>query len=123
MSKDAFECEKFFANHRKEIKSLQEQFKIVFQDFHIMQPSIDLFADSLTVAVSEQPGEMQLEFFSPTPSFRRGATRGGLNFGNCYQSPDFPSFALLMLSMFGITFICESSFLTTIHITSKRETG
>lgn len=47
----------FLPSREKKLKSLQEHFKIRFQDFHVMQPRTrtDLVADPLTVAVSEQP--------------------------------------------------------------------
>uniref|UniRef100_A0A672MHT6 DUF4371 domain-containing protein n=1 Tax=Sinocyclocheilus grahami TaxID=75366 RepID=A0A672MHT6_SINGR len=52
--------------------------------------------------------------FSPTPSFRQGIMRGGLNFGNDYPSPVFTSSEMLCS-----TYICESSFSTMKHIKSK----
>lgn len=96
MRKDAPECEMFFAKYRR-IESLQEQFKIRFHSLHIMQPRIDLFTDPLNAAISEQPGEMQLELceLQSDPFFRQGVMRGGLNFGNCYLSPLFPSSEIL----------------------------
>lgn len=124
MRKDAPESESFFAKYKKEIESLQEQFKIRFQDFHDMQPRIDLFADPLSAAVSEQPGEMQLELceLQYDPFFQARRNERGLEFWKLLPESRFPllrDFALLMLSMFGSTYICESSFSTMKHIKSK----
>lgn len=61
MRKDAPACEMLFAKYNKDIESLQEQYRIRFQDFHVMQTRIDLSVDCLNAAVIEQPGEMPLE--------------------------------------------------------------
>ncbi|XP_057203176.1 general transcription factor II-I repeat domain-containing protein 2B-like [Triplophysa rosa] len=124
MRKDTPECEMFFAKYKKDIESLQEQFRIRFQDFHAMQHRIDLFADPLNAAVSEQPGEMQLELceLQSDPFFQARRNERGLEFWKLLPESRFPllrDFALFMLSMFGSTYICESSFSTMKHIKSK----
>uniref|UniRef100_A0A673JU36 HAT C-terminal dimerisation domain-containing protein n=1 Tax=Sinocyclocheilus rhinocerous TaxID=307959 RepID=A0A673JU36_9TELE len=95
----------FFAKYRKVIESFQEQFKIRFQDFHDMQPCIDLVEVPLSTAVSEQPGEMQLELWElqSDPFFQARRNERGLEFWKLL--PD--------------TYICESSFSTMKHIKSK----
>uniref|UniRef100_A0A3Q3JYZ9 DUF4371 domain-containing protein n=1 Tax=Monopterus albus TaxID=43700 RepID=A0A3Q3JYZ9_MONAL len=91
-----FPCEELLHKYKADIKKLQNEFKHRFQDFHMMQPRI---AD----AVSEQPSELQLELC------------------DLQSDPFFQArhFALSMFSMFGSTYICESSFLTMKHIKSK----
>ncbi|KAF3859012.1 hypothetical protein F7725_021411 [Dissostichus mawsoni] len=61
MRKDAPECEKTLPKYRADIETLQQQFKKRFQDFHTMQPRIELFTNPLSAAIIEQPPELQLE--------------------------------------------------------------
>uniref|UniRef100_A0A673JZY0 HAT C-terminal dimerisation domain-containing protein n=1 Tax=Sinocyclocheilus rhinocerous TaxID=307959 RepID=A0A673JZY0_9TELE len=74
-------------------------------DFHDMQPCIDLVEVPLSTAVSEQPGEMQLELWElqSDPFFQARRNERGLEFWKLL--PD--------------TYICESSFSTMKHIKSK----
>ncbi|KAK1897136.1 General transcription factor II-I repeat domain containing protein 2A [Dissostichus eleginoides] len=95
MRKDAPECEKTLPKYRADIETLQQQFKKRFQDFHTMQPRIELFTNPLSAAIIEQPPELQLEM--------------------C----ELQDFALSMASMFGSTYICESNFSMMKHIKSR----
>lgn len=124
MRKDAPECEKTFLKYRADIETLQQQFKNRFQDFYAMQPRIALFTDPLSAAVSEQPPELQLELceLQSDPFFQAKRNERGISFWRLLPESRFPllrDFALLMASMFGSTYICESNFSTMKHIKSK----
>ena len=124
MRKKIPECEKSLYKYKADIEKLQEQFKRRFQDFHAMQPRIALFADPLAVAVNEQPSELQLELceLQSDPFFQARRNERGISFWRLLPESRFPllrDFALSMISMFGSTYICESSFSTMKHIKSK----
>uniref|UniRef100_A0A3Q2PF54 HAT C-terminal dimerisation domain-containing protein n=1 Tax=Fundulus heteroclitus TaxID=8078 RepID=A0A3Q2PF54_FUNHE len=105
--KESPQCDKQIQKYRADLEKLQEQFKNRFQDFHEMQPLITLFTDPLSTVVSAQPSELQ-----PNSASCR-QTRF------LKQSPFSTSLRFSMASMFGSTYICESSFSTMKHIKSK----
>ena len=124
MRRDAPECEKIFPKYKADIKTLLHQFSERFQDFHAMQPRVALFTDPLSSAVSEQPVELQLELceLQSDPFFQARRNERGISFWRLLPESRFPllrDFALSMASMFGSTYICESSFSTMKHIKSK----
>lgn len=124
MRKDVPKCEKAFLKYRADIQTLQQQLKDCFQDFHTMQPRIALFMDPLSATVSEQPPELQLELceLQSDPFFQAKRSERGISIWRILPESRFPllrDFALSMASMFGSTYICESSFSTIKHIKSK----
>lgn len=124
MRKDNPGCEKLLQKYRADIEKLQEQFNDRFQDFHVMQPRIALFTDPLSAAVSDQPSQLQLELceLQSDPFFQAKRNERGISFWRLLPEARFPllrDFALSMASMFGSTYICESSFSTMKHIKSK----
>lgn len=132
MCKDNPECENQIQKYKADIEKLQEQFNDCFQDFHDMQPRIALFTDPLFAAVSAQPSELQLDLceLQADPFFQAKCDERGVSFWRLLPEARFPhlrDFALSVASMFGSTYICESSFSTMKHIKrcdqrSKRET-
>uniref|UniRef100_G3NBB9 SPIN-DOC-like zinc-finger domain-containing protein n=1 Tax=Gasterosteus aculeatus TaxID=69293 RepID=G3NBB9_GASAC len=117
MGKSVPECEGVLHKYKTDIEKLQEQFKHSFLDFHAMQPQIALFVDPLSAAVSEQPSELQLELcdLQSDPFFQARCNEKGITFWGLLPECRFPllrDFALSMTSMFGSTYICESSFST-----------
>ncbi|KAL2089187.1 hypothetical protein ACEWY4_016086 [Coilia grayii] len=124
MRKENPGSEKLLQKYRADIEKLQEQFSDRFQDFHVMQPRIALFTDPLSAAISEQPSELQLELceLQSDPFFQAKRNESGISFWRLLPEARFPllrDFALSMASMFGSTYICESSFSTMKHIKSK----
>lgn len=116
--------EKQIQKYKADLEKLQEQFNDRFQDFHEMQPRIALFTDPLSAVVSAQPSELQLELceLQADPFFQAKRNERGISFWRLLPEARFPrlrDFALSMASMFGSTYICESSFSTMKHIKSK----
>ncbi|CAB1331029.1 unnamed protein product [Coregonus sp. 'balchen'] len=90
MYPDISECENTipFNRYTDDIKTLQEQFKDRFQDFHDMQPRIHLFTEPISSVGNEQPADLQMELCELQANpFNQNGTRGGLSFGNCCPSP------------------------------------
>ncbi|KAK1876022.1 General transcription factor II-I repeat domain containing protein 2A [Dissostichus eleginoides] len=123
MRKDAPECEKTLPKYRADIETLQQQFKKRFQDFHTMQPRIELFTNPLSAAIIEQPPELQLEMCElQSDPFLAKRQERGISFWRLLPESRFPllrDFALSMASMFGSTYICESNFSMMKHIKSR----
>lgn len=124
MQKNVPQCEELLHKYTADIERLQEQFKHRFQDFHAMQPRMVLFVDPLSATISEQPSELQLELcdLQSDPFFQARRNEKGVSFWSLLPQSRFPllrEFALSMTSMFGSTYICESSFSTMKHIKSK----
>lgn len=124
MQENVPQCEKLLHKYAADIERLQEQFKLRFQDFHAMQPRIMLFMDPLCAAVNEQPPELQLELcdLQSDPFFQARLNEKGISLWSLLPQSRFPhlrEFALSVTSMFGSTYICESSFSMMKHIKSK----
>ncbi|KAK1893986.1 General transcription factor II-I repeat domain containing protein 2A [Dissostichus eleginoides] len=123
MRKDAPECEKTLPKYRADIETLQQQFKKRFQDFHTMQPRIELFTNPLSAAIIEQPPKLQLEMCElQSDPFLAKRQERGISFWRLLPESRFPllrDFALSMASMFGSTYICESNFSMMKHIKSR----
>lgn len=124
MQKNVPQCEKLLHKYATDIERLQEQFKHRFQDFHAMRPWIMLFVDPLWAAVNEQPPELQLELCDLQSDlfFQARMNEKGISFWSLLPQSRFPhlrEFALSVTSMFGSTYICESSFSKMKHIKSK----
>ncbi|XP_035990536.1 general transcription factor II-I repeat domain-containing protein 2A-like [Fundulus heteroclitus] len=121
--KESRQCEIQIQKYRADLEKLQEQFNNRFQDFHKMQPRIALFTDPLSAAVSAQPSELQLELceLQADPFFQAKRNKRGISFWILPEAcfPRLRDFALSMASMFGSTYICESSFSNMKHIKSK----
>uniref|UniRef100_A0A3Q2QH27 HAT C-terminal dimerisation domain-containing protein n=1 Tax=Fundulus heteroclitus TaxID=8078 RepID=A0A3Q2QH27_FUNHE len=122
--KESPQCEKQIQKYRADLEKVQEQFNNRFQDFHEMQPRIALFTDPLSAAVSAQPSEQQLKLckLQADPFFQAKRNERGISFWRLLPEARFPhlrDFALSMASMFGSTYVCESSFSTMKHIKSK----
>uniref|UniRef100_A0A3Q1CL92 HAT C-terminal dimerisation domain-containing protein n=1 Tax=Amphiprion ocellaris TaxID=80972 RepID=A0A3Q1CL92_AMPOC len=98
MCTDVPACEKIFPKYRADTETLLQQFSDCFQDFHAMQPRVALFTASFL------PNEKEISFWRLLPESR---------------FPLLRDFSLSMASMFGSTYICESSFSTMKHINSK----
>ncbi|XP_062415327.1 general transcription factor II-I repeat domain-containing protein 2A-like [Pungitius pungitius] len=82
------------------------------------QRKLGLFIDGA------QPSELQLELceLQADPFFQAKRNERGISFWRLLPEARFPrlrDFALSMASMFGSTYICESSFSTMKHIKSK----
>uniref|UniRef100_A0A3B1JTT5 SPIN-DOC-like zinc-finger domain-containing protein n=1 Tax=Astyanax mexicanus TaxID=7994 RepID=A0A3B1JTT5_ASTMX len=113
-----------FPSPHANLAHFPEQFNDRFQDFHEMQPRIALFTDPLSAVVSAQPSELQLELceLQADPFFQSKRNERGISFWRLLPEARFPrlrDFALSMASMFGSTYIYESSFSTMKHIKSK----
>ncbi|KAF3844492.1 hypothetical protein F7725_007655 [Dissostichus mawsoni] len=69
MRKDAPECEKTLPKYRADTETLQQQFKKRFQDFHTMQPRIELFTNPSLLQSSSSPLSCSLKCanYSQTP--------------------------------------------------------
>ena len=79
---------------------------------------------TLSAAVIKQPPELQLKLckLQSDPIFQARHNERGISFWKLLPKSRFPllrDFALSMASMFGSTYICESSFSTMKHIKSK----
>uniref|UniRef100_A0A3Q1BIY7 HAT C-terminal dimerisation domain-containing protein n=1 Tax=Amphiprion ocellaris TaxID=80972 RepID=A0A3Q1BIY7_AMPOC len=111
MCTDVPACEKIFPKYRADTETLLQQFSDCFQDFHAMQPRV-------------QPAELQLELseLQSDPFFQSPRNEKEISFWRLLPESRFPllrDFSLSMASMFGSTYICESSFSTMKHINSK----
>uniref|UniRef100_A0A3Q3JPD4 SPIN-DOC-like zinc-finger domain-containing protein n=1 Tax=Monopterus albus TaxID=43700 RepID=A0A3Q3JPD4_MONAL len=113
MQKNVPKCEELLHKYKADIEKLQNEFKHHFQDFHDAATNGALRGPPLCCC---QQATLRIQ----------GTMRRRIHFGNWYQSPVYPphphppsDFALSMISMFGSTYICESSFSTMKHIKSK----
>uniref|UniRef100_A0A3B4ZZY3 HAT C-terminal dimerisation domain-containing protein n=1 Tax=Stegastes partitus TaxID=144197 RepID=A0A3B4ZZY3_9TELE len=112
MRRDVPECEKIFP-------------KVSMSASKTSTPwSHELFTAPLSVTVTEQPAELQLELceLQSDPFFQSQKNEKGILFWRLLpesRSPLLKDFSLSMASMFGSTYIRESNFSTMKHIKSK----
>uniref|UniRef100_A0A3P8TK50 HAT C-terminal dimerisation domain-containing protein n=1 Tax=Amphiprion percula TaxID=161767 RepID=A0A3P8TK50_AMPPE len=113
MCTDVPACEKIFPMYRADTETLLQQFTTSCAVHSI-----------LSAVVNEQPAELQLELseLRSDPFFQSPRNEKEISFWSLLPESRFPllrDFSLSMASMFGSTYICESSFSTMKHINSK----
>jgi hypothetical protein len=112
-----------FSAFVSDIEGMMEEFQTRFTDFEIMKNDTALFHNPFTVVNEEQPAQLQLELcdLQAGPILSTMKEKGMDLFKNFpletySQSRDF---GLRMSSMFGSTYLCESTFSSMKFIKSR----
>ena len=114
------ECSRFVEN----IEALSLEFKNRFKDFDRLRANLYLYNNPMNVDVETQLSEFQLKLYElqcdPFLLSRKNETRK--RFWKLVSKDKFPKlkdFALKMHSMFGSTYVCESTFSTMKLVKSR----
>lgn len=111
-----------FSHFHKNLLVLLHEFNIRFADFRLLKTDIDLFLSPLTATVNEQKPELQPELRDLQNDIHFTSIKEtGEHFFKLLPINRFPKlrdFGLKMYSMFGSTYICESTFSSMKQIKS-----
>jgi hypothetical protein len=103
-----------FSTFVSNIKGTMEEFKTRFTDFRIMKNDVTLFHNLFTVVNEEQPAQLQLEICdSQAEPILSSMKERGMDLFKILPKENYPQlryFGLRMSSMFGSTYLCESTF-------------
>ena len=113
-----------FSEFHGVIQSIADEFKTRFKDFQEMNDEFLLLSNPMNVDVRKQPSNLQLELCDlQADLFLQSRPERGSEFFKLISHQRFPNlrhFALRISSMFGSTYICESTF-TTLKFILKIE--
>lgn len=115
-----------FSHFHNNLSILLYDFNTRFVDFELMKHDIDLFFSPLTAKISDQKPELQLELHDlQNDTYFSSIKETDKYFFKLLPMNRFlklRDFGLKMYSMFGTTYICESTFSSMKHIksTSRR---
>jgi hypothetical protein len=112
-----------FSTFVSSIEGMMEEFQTRFTDFKIMKNDITLSHNPFIVVREEQPAHLQLELCDlqadPILSTMKGKGMDLFKILHKETYSQFRDFGLRMSSMFGSTFLCESTFSNIIFIKSR----
>ncbi|KAM3867728.1 general transcription factor II-I repeat domain-containing protein 2-like [Diretmus argenteus] len=114
------ECPGSFTRYANDIATLQEQFNKRFQDFHSMQPRIDLFTAPLSAVIDEQPINLQMELceLQADPFYSKQKERG-VGFWKLLPESRFPQLRDFALSLASSQFMKACPF-AVLNLVSER---
>lgn len=113
-----------YLTHIKYIDTITEEFENRFSDFKKIEGEISVFTQPLTISVENVSSvDLQLELCDlQSDPFYQGRTEIGLDFFKLLPGERYPNLrnlGLMMGSMLGSTYLCESSFSNMKFIKSK----
>ena len=104
-----------FSAFAEMLDNVSKEFYDRFADFDLIKEQIKLFSNPMEIQIETQPSEFQLELcdLQSDPFLQSKKNERNKAFWKLVSNEQFPvlrKFALKMLSMFGSTYICESTF-------------
>ncbi|XP_072375922.1 general transcription factor II-I repeat domain-containing protein 2B-like [Diabrotica undecimpunctata] len=113
-----------FSRFTKVLTEIKREFDERFSEFDALKPYLELFNNPVGVNIQNQSAEYQLELCElQFDSFFQAKKNEDIStFWKLVAKNRFPklrNFALKLYSMFGSTYICESTFSALKHIKSK----
>ncbi|XP_050515720.1 general transcription factor II-I repeat domain-containing protein 2-like [Diabrotica virgifera virgifera] len=110
-----------FSRFAKVLTEIKRELDERFSEFDALKPDLELFNNPMGVNIQNQSAEYQLELCElQSDSFFQAKKNEGIStFWKLVSKDRFPklrNFALKLYSMFGSTYICESTFSALKHI-------
>ncbi|XP_028140908.2 general transcription factor II-I repeat domain-containing protein 2B-like [Diabrotica virgifera virgifera] len=112
-----------FSRFAKVLTEIKREFNERISKFDALKPDLELFNNPMGVNIQNQSAEYQLELFELQSDsiFQAKKNEDISTFGKLVSNrfPKLRNFAVKLYSMFGSTYICESTFSALKHIKSK----
>ncbi|XP_072389683.1 general transcription factor II-I repeat domain-containing protein 2B-like [Diabrotica undecimpunctata] len=113
-----------FSRFAKVLTEIKREFDEMFSEFNALKPDLELFNNPMGVNIQNQSAEYQLELCElQSDSFFQAKKNEDIStFWKLVFKDHFSklrNFGLKLYSMFGSTYLCESTFSALKHIKSK----